>query len=126
MHIKNHTQDQDQLFSLIMLIVGFSVLLGLVIVMKFGSSNARMHASGGVPIYGVQQYPQPYPQPFPEIYDPVPQRMVTPNIPVPNISTPPIVRSTIPQYSPVVKKKATVQKPIQKKRTKKPSGWHWR
>ncbi|OGJ61902.1 hypothetical protein A3C37_03730 [Candidatus Peribacteria bacterium RIFCSPHIGHO2_02_FULL_53_20] len=52
----------ERIFALQMLFLGLSVLLGLVVIIQFGSPGRRMNADGvysAAPMYGVPHYPRP-------------------------------------------------------------------
>lgn len=63
MHITPPTKaHEERVFALQMLFLGLSVLLGLVVVIQYGSPGHRMNADGiysADPMYGVQRYPRP-------------------------------------------------------------------
>lgn len=63
MHITPETPQQlERIFALQMMFLGLTVLLGLVVLIQYGSPNRRMSADGiysAAPVYGVQRYPRP-------------------------------------------------------------------
>jgi hypothetical protein len=63
MHITPHSpKDAERVFALQMIFLGLSVLLGLVVLIEYGSPGQRMSADGvysAAPSYGVLRYPRP-------------------------------------------------------------------
>jgi hypothetical protein len=55
-------QQLERVFALQMMFLGLTVLLGLVVLIQYGSPSRRMNADGiytAAPMYGVPQYPRP-------------------------------------------------------------------
>ncbi|MBM3227449.1 hypothetical protein FJZ27_01120 [Candidatus Peribacteria bacterium] len=63
MHIAPESpQHTERVLALQMIFLGLSVLLGLVVLIQFGSPSHRMNADGvysTAPSYGVPRYPRP-------------------------------------------------------------------
>ncbi len=55
-------QQLERVFALQMMFLGLTVLLGLVVLIQYGSPSRRMNADGmysTAPMYGVPRYPRP-------------------------------------------------------------------
>ncbi len=63
MHITPETPQQlERIFALQMMFLGLTVLLGLIVLIQYGSPSRRMNADGiysAAPMYGVPRYPGP-------------------------------------------------------------------
>ena len=63
MHITPETPQQlERIFALQMMFLGLTVLLGLIVLIQYGSPSRRMNADGiysAAPMYGVPRYPSP-------------------------------------------------------------------
>ncbi len=63
MHISPETPQQlERIFALQMMFLGLTVLLGLIVLIQYGSPSRRMNADGiysAAPMYGVPRYPGP-------------------------------------------------------------------
>ena len=56
------TEHLERIFALQMMFLGLTVLLGLIILIQYGSPSRRMNADGmytAAPVYGVPHYPGP-------------------------------------------------------------------